>query len=96
MTWYTYILLCDLKTYYVGITYDLDKRIHSHSSGYNIATKKFSDIKLLYYEEYPTRAEAERREIQLKKWSIAKKKALIEGNMTLLKQLSKTRSLMNK
>ena len=33
---------------------------------------------------------AEKREKQLKGWSVAKKKALIQGNIELLKRLSKS------
>lgn len=61
----------------------------SHRSHNNIATKEFSDIQLLYTEKYKTRFDAEKREKQLKGWSAAKKKALIQGNLKLLQQLSK-------
>jgi predicted GIY-YIG superfamily endonuclease len=43
----------------------------------------------MYKEEYLTRVEAKKREQQLKKWSIAKKKALISDNKELLIRLSK-------
>jgi predicted GIY-YIG superfamily endonuclease len=62
----------------------------SHKNKYNRATKEFSDIKLIYKEEYPTRMLAEKREKQFKGWTVAKKKALIVGNLELLRQLSKT------
>lgn len=94
MPWVVYILLCDQKTYYIGISSSLGKRLCSHKSKYNIGTKEFSDIKLVYKEEYISRNLANKREKQLKGWTVAKKKALIEGNMNLLKQLSKTRSLV--
>jgi len=86
--WTLYILLCDQKTYYIGLTSNLQNRLKSHSAKENIATKKFSDIRVVYKEKYKTRREAERREIQLKKWSRAKKRALIEGNLELLRKLS--------
>jgi putative endonuclease len=44
-------------------------------------------FKLIYYEEHPTRKAAMRREQQLKKWTRAKKEALIAGNYLLLKKL---------
>ena len=90
MTWYTYILLCDQKIYYTGITSNLKERLNSHRSKCNIATKKFSDIKLVYSEEYKTRIIAENRERQIKRWKRAKKKALIDGNIDLLQKLSKS------
>ncbi len=93
MSWYVYILLCDHKTYYVGITYDVKQRLNSHKSKSNIATKEYSHIELIYREVYKTRIEAEKREKQLKGWSVAKKKALITGNISLLKKLSKTHEI---
>ena len=88
--WFVYILLCDQKTYYIGSTSDVNKRLKSHKAKQNIATKEFSEIEVVYAEKYITRKEAERRESQIKKWSRAKKKALIEGNLELLKKLSKS------
>jgi len=41
----------------------------------------------VYSEKYATRSEAMQREMQLKKWSRAKKEALIAGNLELLKKL---------
>ena len=90
MEWYVYILLCDEKTFYVGLSSNLKERLHSHNSQYNIGTKKFSRIEFVYSEKHPDRKSAEYREKQLKRWTHAKKKALIEGNIELLKQLSKS------
>jgi putative endonuclease len=94
MPWFVYIFLCDQKSYYIGLTHDLQKRLKSHNAKQNIATKEFSDLKLLYSEQFATRFESEKREKQLKGWTSAKKKALIEGNKELLIKLSKTRSVV--
>jgi len=90
IVWNVYILFCDQKTYYVGLTGNLEQRLLSHKTNQNLATKEFFDIKLVYKEEFSSRKDAERREKQLKKWTFAKKKTLIEGNFEKLKQLSKT------
>ena len=90
MTWFIYILLCDKKIFYVGLSSNLEQRILSHKLKYNIGTKKLSYIELVYSEKYPDRNSAEKREKQLKGWTHAKKKALVEGNIELLKQLSKS------
>lgn len=95
MHWVVYILFCNQKTFYVGITKDLKERLNEHKKGYSLYTKKFSDIKLVYKENYKTRKEAELREKQLKGWSIAKKKALILGDKKLLIKLSKSRKLVD-
>jgi predicted GIY-YIG superfamily endonuclease len=42
---------------------------------------------MVYAEEHPTSVHAERREIQLKRWSRAKKEALIAKDLQLLKRL---------
>lgn len=57
-----------------------------------MATKRYFDVKLVFQEKHPSRKLAEMREIQLKKWTKAKKKALIEGEIDLLKKLSKFRA----
>ncbi|MGH7885161.1 MAG: GIY-YIG nuclease family protein [Thermodesulfobacteriota bacterium] len=84
MKWFLYLLLCDQKTYYVGITRNLNKRLESHINKNSKFTKKFDDIKLIYFEEYKEENEAKKREKQLKGWSAAKKKALIDNNKNLL------------
>ncbi len=78
--YFTYILLCNQKTYYVGVTNNLDKRLSEHKSGESQYTSQFSDIELTYFEEYPSLVLARRREAQLKGWSHAKKQKYILGN----------------
>lgn len=89
---YTYILRCADGALYVGSTTDLDDRLKRHQSGNGSEyTKLHHPLQLVYKEEYDTYAEAFRRERQLHKWSIAKKEALIAGDIELLKALSKSR-----
>ena len=76
-SYFTYILLCNQKTFYVGVTNNLDKRLKEHQSGASQFTSQFSDIKLIYFKEYPTLLLARRREKQLKGWSHAKKEKYI-------------------
>ena len=90
MPWVIYILLCNQKTFYIGLTNNLDQRLVQHKRGYSLYTKKFSEIKLVYKEYFVKKLYAELREKQLKGWSIAKKKALIKGNKSLLIKLSKS------
>ena len=65
-----------------------------HKAGYSPYTKKFSDIQLKYTEVYPTSVAAKNREEQLKGWSVAKKKALIDGDKQALIELSKSSELV--
>jgi putative endonuclease len=94
MKYIVYILLCDQKIFYVGITKSLEKRLKEHKSKLSFFTKKFSDIRLVYQEEYLDKKSAERREKQIKGWSSAKKKALITRNIEKLVRLSKAVSLL--
>ena len=89
MVYFVYILLCDEKTFYVGLTDNLERRLTQHKRKESFYTKKFSQIKLVYKEQYSLKWQAEKREQQLKRWSIAKKKALISGDKELLIKLSK-------
>ncbi len=79
--WYVYMLFCDQKIYYVGITNDLRKRVNEHKNKQSLFTKRFSDVKLVYCEEYVSKYDAAKREKQLKGWSFAKKQMLIEGTL---------------
>jgi len=78
---FTYILLCDQKTFYVGITDDLRRRLLEHNNKKSFFTKKFSEIRLVYCEKYKNKIEAAKREKQLKGWSRAKKQMLLDGKL---------------
>ncbi|MDP3988021.1 MAG: GIY-YIG nuclease family protein [Candidatus Levybacteria bacterium] len=79
--WYVYMLLCDQRTFYVGISDDIPHRYLQHKNKQNISTKKFSELKLIYAEKYLTKFEAARREKQLKGWSHVKKQMLVDGKL---------------
>lgn len=79
--WYVYLLLCDQKTFYIGITNNLTNRIKRHKDKNSFFTKKFSDIRLAYCEKYKTKKEAILREGQIKGWSRVKKQMLIDGKL---------------
>jgi predicted GIY-YIG superfamily endonuclease len=87
MHW-VYILRCDDGSLYVGETADLEDRLRRHHDGcacHYTASRR--PITLVYSEAYETSEAAFRRERQLKRWTRAKKHALISGNLTLLKRL---------
>ncbi len=89
--YYVYILLCSDNTYYTGVTSNLTKRIQQHQSGHfpNSYTYKRKPIELKYYCEFTNIEMAIDCEKQLKKWSRAKKEALIKGEFDLLQDLAK-------
>lgn len=79
---YTYILRLSNGKYYVGSTYNLQNRLREHSAGHDFYTKAHLPVELVYFEEYPTKEEAAKREYQLKGWSREKKENLISGKWT--------------
>ena len=88
---YIYILLCADDSLYVGVTNNLERRLKEHQSALheNSYTASRLPVELVYYEVYNGPKAAIAREKQLKKWSRAKKQALINNNEKLLKELSK-------
>ena len=75
--WYVYILRCKDETLYVGITKNVTERVKCHNrkkaSRY---TRMRLPVELIYKEPHPSKSSARKREIQLLKWSRAKKEAL--------------------
>ena len=86
--WYVYILECKNGDLYTGITNNIERRIEDHKQGNGGRfTKVFGVNKLLYKEEFKAKAEAVKRETQIKGWTRRKKLALISGDLVLLKKL---------
>jgi len=88
--YYFYILRCRDNTLYCGQTNDLEKRLKQHNEDNKKGakyTKGRRPVALVYSEKYSTLQEAMKREWQVKKWTKAKKQALIERNVDLLKKL---------
>lgn len=64
---YVYILQSDKdKEFYTGVTGDLRKRFREHNSSKNISTSYRRPFKLIYYEAYLLKSDAEAREKYLK------------------------------
>lgn len=98
MPYFVYILRDSSNKLYIGQTNNLESRVKIHQKkDWKAAkfTKDNNDFKLVYYETHNTRIEAMKREIQLKGWTRAKKEALIEGNVTKLKELSKPKNVVS-
>ena len=82
---FTYILRCADGSYYTGSTDELENRIAEHQNGEGCEwTRKRLPVEFVWRQEFPTRDEARAAELQIKKWSRAKKEALIAGNFELL------------
>ena len=88
--WYTYILQCSDKSYYAGHTNNLSERVNRHNAGRAaLWTACRLPVKLIYNEALETEEQAVNRERQIKKWSRAKKQALLTADKTSLKELSR-------
>ena len=92
MSAWFYILRLRSSSLYTGSTRSLEKRVLDHFAGRACRTTKIDPpAALAYSEEYPNYKEAFRREQQVKRWSRAKKEALINGDRIELKRLAKCR-----
>ena len=92
MKWsYVYMLKCSDDTYYTGVTSNLEERISKHNSGFykECYTFKRRPLELVFYAEFTDISLAIDKEKQLKKWSRAKKEALINGEYGSLINLAK-------
>jgi len=91
---YLYILRLKSDQLYVGATTDLKQRYQDHLNGQACRTTKFDPpVKVVYSESLPTFSDARKREAQIKRWSRAKKEALVAGDMGKLRELSKSRNI---
>lgn len=76
---YIYIVECQDKTLYTGYTTDLDKRIKTHNAKKGAKyTRGRTPVVLKYYEEFNSKADATKRESQIKKLRRAKKLRLFK------------------
>jgi predicted GIY-YIG superfamily endonuclease len=89
-TFWIYILKCADGSYYTGHMDDLEPRIAAHQTG---AIKSYTSrrlpVRLVYSEQFATRAEALEQERRIKGWSRAKKEALIRSDWTEISRLAR-------
>ena len=85
MAFYAYILRCADGKYYTGHTDDLERRMAEHDhGGFCDFTTRRRPVTLIWCAEFPTRYEALSAELQVKKWSRAKKEALAASDWARL------------
>ena len=76
---YTYILVCGDGSLYTGWTNDLGKRVKTHNAGQGAKyTRSRLPVRLVYFEAFADKREAQSREYQIKKLTRAQKLALID------------------
>ena len=88
---YLYILKCADETYYTRVTNKPEQRMFQHNSGFypDCYTCKRRPLELVFYAEFTDINLAIEKEKQIKKWSKAKKEALINGAYDELQNLTK-------
>jgi predicted GIY-YIG superfamily endonuclease len=91
--YFVYILRCRDGTHYVGHTNDLSRRFRQHRRGTGAKHTAEHSVAALVWREGPVDlTDAVRRERQLKRWSRLKKEALIRGDASTLRALSRSRN----
>ena len=85
-----YILLCSDKSYYVGVTNDMDTRLKQHNEGLNRKAFTYSrrPVRLVFQEHFKDVNQAIAFEKQVKGWRREKKEALINREWEKLPELS--------
>ena len=97
-TMYVYILECSDKSYYTGVTNNLEKRFFIHQTGENKNSYTYNrrPVKIVYCQLFNSSSQAIAFEKQVKGWSRKKKESIIAGNYELLPSLSINYSKKNK
>ena len=91
MTAWFYILRLQSGNRYIGATKNLEKRYEKHCTGTAGRTTSLDPpISLVYSEKLESFSKARQREAQVKRWSRAKKEALVAGDKDKLRALSKS------
>jgi putative endonuclease len=93
--YYVYLLKCKDSAYYVGITSDLERRLMEHNMGKypNAFTYSRRLVELVWFQDFVEPHQAIAFEKRIKKWSRAKKEAVISGNWDVLTELAACKNL---
>lgn len=103
MIFFVYILQCADKSYYVGCTNNIERRLKQHNqlkSGAHY-TKIRRPVNVVYFEKYESLSKARKREAEIKSWRRKDKEMLVGGSLgsdpeaTEALKLGKTRVLFD-
>lgn len=96
---HTYILRCADDTYYVGSTWDLERRLwqHDQSDGEGARyTRKRRPVVLVWNAEFDSIEQAFAFEKRVAGWRREKKEALIRGDFDSLPELSRRKTVRDR
>lgn len=78
--YYVYLLRCGDGTLYTGFTNDLARRLAVHNAGRGAKyTRSRLPVELVYWENFPNKSSALKREYAIKRLSRAEKLSLIQS-----------------
>lgn len=92
--YYVYIIRCSDNVLYIGFTNNIERRIieHNFERIKSSFTYKRRPVKLVFLQEFNDVVQAIRFEKQIKKWTRAKKEALIKNDFDRIQILSECRN----
>ena len=92
--YFVYILRCNDGSYYTGVTNNYSLRVSQHQEGIDpdCYTYERRPLELVHLEFFTQITEAISREKQIKRWSRAKKEALIAGDEKRLFSLAECKN----
>ena len=96
--YYVYIVECSDKSYYTGVTNDIDRRIWEHNNEKAKISYTYSrrPVALKYCDTFTDINNAIAWEKQIKGWSRKKKEALFKEDWEEIKRLAKSKTPLDK
>jgi putative endonuclease len=93
-TYYVYMLRCADGSFYVGVTSDIELRVAQHEYGIDPRCYTFErrPVRLVYSSDFRNVDDAIACEKQLKRWSRAKKAALVTGDWAQIHRLAECKN----
>jgi putative endonuclease len=86
---HVYLLRCSDDSFYVGSTWDLERRVSEHQLGLGAAyTRRRRPVELVWSAAYDRVDEAYAMEKRIQGWSRVKRQALVDGDLDLLPGLA--------
>lgn len=89
MAAWVYILKCADRSYYTGVTVNLERRLDQHANSASGYTAKRKPFELVWTEEFVNLDDAQAFEHQVKGWRRSKKEALIRGDWPEIQRLAR-------
>ena len=92
--YYVYVVECSDRSYYTGVTNNVDRRVKEHNEGLDESCYTYSrrPVVLKYYEHFFHIEKAIAWEKQVKGWSRKKKEALFKGDYATISEFAKSKT----